>query len=195
MAVTFGEMVALVNRRTKRPDKADIVRDGINAAISFFSSGNFDADMIELPTFAISSTDYAQSFAINTSPFERFKVINYIRPTGYTKKLEWRDPKHIFDGNCEKLDVYYRSGVNIVFKLCRLQSQLKLGYFQYHERIDDDDDDAEDWILNELTEAVSLYTRSRVMRDIGEDTEANNNYKEALILWESYKQSVVNVQS
>lgn len=193
--MNFGEMQDLVIRRTKRPDKADIVRDGINAAIAFFSSANFDADRVELTNFSIDSTLFAQSFPINTSPFERFKVIDYIRPTGYSRNLAWRDPKHVFNNGYETLDVYYRSGTNITFKLCKLQSELKIGYFQYHERLEDDDDDAEDWILDELTEGVSLYTRSRVMRDIGEDTESNNNYKEALILWESYKQSIAAVQA
>ena len=191
--MNFGEMQDLIIRRTKRPDKADTVRDGINAAIAFFASANFDADRVEIEEFAISSTLFAQSFDITASPFARFKVIDYIRPTGYSKYLAWRDPKKIFNNGSEMLDVYYRSGNNIIFKLCRLQSTLKIGYFQYHVRLEDDDANAEDWILDELTEAVSLYTRSRVMRDIGEDAEANNNYKEALLLWEVYKQSVMNV--
>lgn len=191
----FGEMQDLVIRRTKRPDKADTVRDGINAAIAFFASGNFEADRVELDAFSIDSSLFAQSFDISASPFVRFKVIDYIRPAGYNRKLDYRDPKHVFNNGKEMLDVYYRSGVNIIFKLCRLQSTLKLGYFQYHLRLDDDDADSTDWIMTEMTEAVALYARSRVMRDVGEDTEANNNYKEALILWEVYKQSINAMQA
>lgn len=192
--MTFGEMQELIIRRTKRPDKVDSVRDGINAAIAFFAAANFDADRVEL-THTIDSTLFAQSFDITTSPFVRFKVIDYIRPSGYSSYLKWRDPKKIFNNGSEMLDTYYRSGNNIVLKLCRLQSTLEVGYFQYHARLEDTDTDEEDWIMDELTEAVSLYTRSRVMRDIGEDAEANNNYKEALLLWEVYKQSVANVQA
>lgn len=192
--MNFGEMQDLVIRRTKRPDKVAVVRDGINAAIAFFASANFDADRVEL-THTVDSALFAQSFDISDSPFVRFKVIDYIRPTGYRTYLRFRDPKHVFNNGCEMLDVYYRSGNNIVIKLCRLQSTLEIGYFQYHVRLADDDGEEEDWILEELTEAVSLYTRSRVMRDIGEDTEANNNYKEALLLWEVYKQSIANLQA
>ena len=189
----FGEVVEMVVERTKRADKISEIRGGINAAISLFASANFSHDRTEIENFVISSSLYAQSFDITDTPFANFKVIDYIRPTGYRKNLNPRDPKKIFQGGCEVLDTYYRSGDNIIFKLSRLQSELKIGYFHYHPILVADDD--EDWMLDELTEAIVLHARGKIMRSVGEDTEANNNTKEALFLWEAFKSASSEVQT
>jgi len=188
----FGEICTMVVDRTKRPDKLTEIRSGVNAAIAFFASANFPHDRVEL-TFPINSTQFVQSFDITASPFLRYKVMDYIRPTGYRKYLNWRDPKKIFQNGCENLDVYYRSGNNIVFKLSMLQSTLELGYFQFHDLYDDDTDT--DWMFDQLTEAIVLHARGKVMRDIGEDGEANNNIKEAMFLWEAFKGQAAEVQA
>lgn len=190
--MAFGDAIADVISRCKRPDKLADIKGAINAAIAFFSSYNFDADLVELPNFAIDGQLYAQSFPINTSPFVNFKVISYIRPSGYRRNLAWRDPKHIFANGCESLDVWYRSGHNIIFKLSSLQSELKLGYISYHPILVDGTDT--DWMLDEMNEAVIQYALSPIMKSIGEDAESNNNLKTALFLVEAYKNATNPVQ-
>jgi len=187
----FGEMIITIISKVKRPDKIADIKTAINAAIAFFATANFPQDRIDL-THIISSVDYVQSINIVLSPFTRFKIIDYIKPTGYFKNLAWRDPKKVFQNGYECLDVWHRSGNNIVFKLSRLQPSLKIGYFQYHTVMTADT--ATDWILDEMTTAVEDFARSRILEDIGETTEAARYFARALLFWEAFKGSSVEVR-
>ena len=189
--MNFGEMLATISSKTKRPDKLSDIRTAVNAAVAFFATANFPHDRVDFD-FAISSSDYVQSFDITASPFVRFKTIDYIKPAGYFKNLDWRDPKKVFQNGQECLDVWHRSGNNIVFKLSRLQSSLKIGYFQYHAVMTTDA--ATDWILDEMTTAVEDFARSRILEDIGETTESARYFARALLFWEAFKGSSVEVR-
>jgi len=188
--MNFGEMIAIVASKTKRPDKLSDIKTAINAAIAFFSTANFPHDRVDLD-LTISSSEYTQSFDITVSPFTRFKKIDYIRPAGYHKYLDWRDPKKVFQEGRECLDVWHRSGNNIVFKISRLQSTLKVGYFQYHAVITADA--TTDWILDEMATAVEDFARSRILEDIGETTESARYFARALLFWEIFKGQTVEV--
>ena len=189
--MSFGDMITTVISKTKRPDKTSDIRSAINAAVSFFATANFPNDRVDLE-HAISSSEYTQSFDISARPFVRFKVIDYIRPAGYSKYLDWRDPKKVFQNGQECLDVWHRSGNNIVFKISRLQSSLKIGYFQYHVVMTEDANT--DWILDEMNTAVEDFARSRILEDIGETTESARYFARALLFWEAFKGSSVAVQ-
>ena len=144
----FSDAIQEVIQTVKRPDRRTDIKTRINRAIAFcVTSGTFAADLVELQ-LAIDSTLYAQSFDVSDTPFARFRKFKYIRPTGYTKYLTWRDPSRVFDGGCESLDVWYRAGNNCVFKLSKLQSTLEIAYYQYHATLVADTD--EDWMLDEM---------------------------------------------
>lgn len=186
----FGEVQALVIDTTHRPDKLSEIKVGINAAIAFFASANFPQDLVEVTDLSIDSAEFAQSFAITDGAnFTRFKKICYVRPSGYSKNLDFRTPDKIFQNGRECLDVWYRSGNNIIFKLSRLQSTLKVGYYQYHEALVDDDDT--DWILDQYHMFAHDWAASRILKAIGEEAEAVRLRNEAMLLWESAKGELV----
>ncbi len=189
MTVQFSEVVQSVVDRTKRADKRAEIKAAVNQAVAYFATANFPNDLLEIAAFAIDETESVQSFDISdVANFTRFKRICYIRPSGFNKVLAERTPDKMFHDGRECLDVWYRSGNNIIFKLSRLQSTLKIGYFSYHEKMVEDAD--EDWILDELTTAVEDFATARIMRSIGEDAEAIRLRQEAMISYEAYKGSV-----
>jgi hypothetical protein len=163
-----NEIVALV----KRPDKRDAIKGHINRAIAFVAAaGTWSHDLVELQ-HTIASDDYSQSFAINESPFERFRKIKYIRPTGFRKYLTLRDSAAVFDANgCQAINVYYRAGNNIVFNLSSLQETLEIGYYQYHAPLVLDAD--VDWMLDEIWPVIHDIAISYTFQDIGNDADSN----------------------
>jgi hypothetical protein len=173
--MNFGEATDAIVSLIKRRDKEAAVKGHINRAISFYVAfGTFAHDMVELPTFAIDGTLYAQSFAINASPFTRFRKLKYIRPASYLDYLHWKDPATIFTGTCEQVDCWYRSGVNIVFKLSMLQPTVALGYYQYHAALVNPADT--DWMLDEMWSAVHDMAASYAFGDIGNVDESKRYY-------------------
>jgi len=180
----FSEAVQLINNITKRPDKTAEVKAAINRAIGLFAVKGWAHDRVEL-THNIVSTDYAQSFAINAAPFARFRKIKYIRPTGYRIYLAYRDPSRIFQPNGhECLDSWYRSGVNIVFKLSKLQSSLEIAYYQYHLAMLADADT--DWMLDEVWPALHDWTVADIMGQIGNDQERARYQAKATVLLDAF---------
>lgn len=183
-------MVAMVVSKVKRPDKLSDAKSAVNAAIAFFATANFARDRVTLE-LSIDATEFGGDFDITDSPFVRFKKIDYIRPTGYRKYLDWRDPKKVFNEGRECLDVWHQSGTEIVYRLSKLQSALRIGYFQYHAQLVEDED--EDWILDQMTQAVEDYARGRVLEDIGEMSEGDKYLKRAILFWETNKAELVEV--
>lgn len=166
----FGEAVDKVITRVKRPDKIDSAQDKINEAISLFVVRNWAADLVELTHALSAPTSYIHAIDITASPFERFRKIKYIRPTGYTKYLTWRDPAKIFQENCEEINVWYRGGNYVRSKISSLVSTFEIGYYQYHEILTENDDT--DWMLDQIWPAINAYVLGELFGEIGEDTDA-----------------------
>lgn len=180
----FGEAVQLIVDRVKRPDKTEDIKAAINRAIGLFAVKNWAHDIVEL-THTIVATDYAQSFDITAVPFERFRKIKYIRPTGFRKYLSWRDPSRIFQPNgAECLDVWYRSGNNIVFKLSKLQPTLEIAYYQYHLAMIADDDT--DWMLDQVWPALHDYVTGNIHGEIGNDQERARYESKGMLLLDAF---------
>lgn len=169
--MNFGEMKDWVARTVVRPEKRDEqIADAVNAAIKLMTAfGDFSNDLVE-GTVAISSSVYAQSIVISDT-FPRYRKLKYLRPDGYRKFLTWVDPSRIFDkAGCEQKDTWYRAGSNIVFKLSTLRSNMLYGYYQYPERLVEDED--EHWMLEQMETVVHDLSASRVFSNIGNDSES-----------------------
>jgi len=132
--MTLGELQAWILSTIKRPEKAAEVVYAINAAIEKASTqGDYAWDLVE-GSISLDATVYAQSIAISSS-FQRFRKLKYLRPSGYKKVLQWKDPSRIFDKGIETVDCWYRAGDNIIFKLCHLQSSARYAYYAYPTRL------------------------------------------------------------
>jgi hypothetical protein len=173
--MNFLEAQDAIIQLVKRPDKRTDIKGHINRAIGLFAAGGtFFADLVEL-THTIDGTQYAQSFSVATTPFARFRKIKYIRPTGWKRYLNWRDPSTVFDTNgCESLNVWYRAGNNIVFKVSTLINTLEIGYYQYHTILVDDEDT--DWMLDEMWPAVHDIAGSYAFGTIGNQDEKRSYF-------------------
>lgn len=180
----FSEAVQLIVDITKRQDKIPDIKAAINRSIGLFAVKGWSHDLVEL-THNINATEYAQSFAINAAPFARFRKIKYIRPTGYRIYLTFRDPSRIFQPNGhECLDSWYRSGINIVFKLSKLQPTLEIGYYQYHATLVGDTDT--DWMLDEIWPALHDAVAADIFGQIGNDQERARYQSKSTVLLDAF---------
>lgn len=167
--MTLGELQAWVLRTIKRPEKAVEVVDAINAAIELASTqGDFAFDLVE-GTKAIDGTLYAQNIVISTS-FPRFRKIKYLRPSGYSRYVTWRDSSRIFQDGKENVDVWYRSGDNVVFKLSNLQTEMLYGYYAYPARLTSTN--GTNGYTDMMSAAIHDLACGRVYEDMGNAQEA-----------------------
>lgn len=172
----LGELRDWVARSIKRPELAEDIKDAINAAIEYASTqGDYAWDLVE-GAEAISATDYAQSLVISQK-FPQFRKMKYLRPAGYNRYLIWKDPSRIFSQGVEAVNVWYRSGDNIIFKLSDLQSSLLYGYYSYPARLTDDDE------FNNYTEqmpaAIHALACSYLYDQIGNEAESQRLERKA----------------
>lgn len=170
----FGTMADNITTRLIRPDKDLEAKDAINDAIEFCTvNGDFANDLVE-STVAVESTVYSQSIVISTT-FTRFRKIKYLKPLGYTKFLEWRDPSRMFDmdGN-QCRDVWYRAGDNIVINTSSLIETMLYGYYQFPERLDDDADTH--WMMDYMYSAIFNLACADMWDSVG-NAEEGTRYR------------------
>lgn len=181
--MTLTELQAWVLRTIKRPEKAVEVVDAINAAIELASTqGDYAFDLVE-GELTIDGSLFAQNIVISTS-FTRFRKIKYLRPSGFNEYLKWRDPSRIFQQGKEMLNVWYRSGDNIVFKLSDLQTKMKYGFFQYPTRIASGSNN----YTTQMPSAIHDLACSRLYEDMGNEAEAGRLERRALKFLIAHKQ-------
>lgn len=168
--MNLGELKAWVIRTVKRPEKAADIVDAINSAIEFAAAnGDFAWDLVE-GTVDIDSSLYAQNIVIS-SAFTRFRKIKYLRPSGYTRYINWRDPSRIFDNKgLENVDCWYRAGDNIIFKLSNLQSAMLYGYYSYPARLSASS--STNAYTEQMTTTIHALACAYIYEDIGNEAEA-----------------------
>lgn len=166
----FGEMVIWVTSVTKRPDKNQDIKDAINAAILKYSlAASFADDRLE-GTTVINAQQYAQSLIISTN-LPRFRRIVYLKRTGQRGYLKMRQPNRIFDeSGCQAIDVWYRSGDNLVFSMSALASSLDWCIMQYPPKLVNDADVF--WMLDKIHPVIHAAACSDIFDSIGEPTDA-----------------------
>lgn len=178
--MNLGVMKDWLVRTTKRPDKRDDqIQDAVNAAIEYATTqGDFAADLIE-GSIALDSALYAQNLVISTT-MPRFRKVKYLRPSGYRRYLKWKDPSKIFSDpsrdyagtlvSNEALDVWYRAGDNLVFKLSVLQTTMLYGYYTYPTFLTTDTDTH--WMLDQMRTCMHDLACWRIFEQIGNESEA-----------------------
>lgn len=182
--MNFREAKLEVIGIVKRPDKLTAAGAAINKAISLAALRNFSADTIEV-TVPIDNTEYTQRLdLLDTAYWNRFRKIQYIRPTGYKKYLEWKDPSKIYNDGQECRNVWYRSGTGILISLSALQSSLEIGYYQYHTILVADADT--DWMLNEIWPYILDYACGELFGDIGDSEDARRKASSAQFLLDGF---------
>lgn len=176
--MNFGQICEKIGNRTLRPDKLDEIQDAVNDAIEWATIGGPWADDLVEGSVAIDSTVYSQSIVVSTT-FTRYRRMKYLKPYGYNKNITMRDPDKIFDENQrESLDVWYRAGDNIVFKLSALTSSMLFGYYQYPERMTEDSDTH--WMFDKLYTAIFNEAAADIWESIGNSEEATRYRGKAL---------------
>lgn len=181
--MNFGEATQIIVSQSKRPDKILDVQAAINNAISILSVRPFARDMAST-TIPLDPNVNAQSFDYTVPPIVRYRKIKWMRPTGYRKYINYRDPARVFLDGHECLDVWYQEGTNIIFKLSALQSELRVAYYQYHVTLVNNADT--DWMLDLMWPAVRAYSLFEIFGQIGDDQERARFEKDYLRLWDMF---------
>jgi hypothetical protein len=162
--MNFTEAVNEVIEITKRPDKVSSIRREVNAAINWCCTDtDFARDRNE-QTVAISSSAYAGNILL--SAFTRFRKIDAIRPSARNKTLDNLDPRNIFAKGKEQTDVYYIAGLQLNYKLCKLDSSLLVAYYSYPPALINIDTF---WLLDVSPYMIIDRAAAKLFNDIGDD--------------------------
>lgn len=176
--MNFTEVVQEVVSITKRADKIADIRRNVNSAISEACLGtNFARDHDEL-LLPISSSEYAGSIQLSLLP--RFRKIHYIIPTGYACPIRSIEAPAVFEAGVEQVDRFYISGDQINYKLSKLSSGLKIGYFRYPPSLTDTS--ADFWLLEAAPYMIIDNAAAKTFRNIGDDASAKmheNSWRQA----------------
>lgn len=169
--MNFGEIADKVATRIKRPDLLEDCKDAVNDALEFATvNGDFAGDLVE-SFVAVDSTLATGSIVISTTmPF--FRKVKYLRPVGYNRYLKWRDPERMFDvREGAALDVYYRAGNSLVYKLSNTVASIYYGYYTYPERLDAEADTH--WMFDQMYSAIFSLACADIWESVGNTEEAN----------------------
>lgn len=181
--MNFGAATQILVDTIHRPDKVVECQAAINNAIGTLATRPFTRDGASV-TVALVPTSYAQAFDYTVAPFVRYRKIKWMRPEGYRRYIQYRDPGRIFLDGHECLDLWYQEGTNIIFKLSSLQSNLFVGYYQYHPTLIANGD--ADWMLDLMWPAVRAYSLFELFGQIGDDQERARFEKDYLRLWDTF---------
>lgn len=180
--MNFGQAKDSIIDTVHRADKATDIGDAINEAISVLATKPWALDLTSATVTVTSPTDYEHSFDSATSPFTRFKRIKWMKPPGWTKYIQHRDPARIFVENCESLNTWYMEGTTVIFKVSSLITTVRVGYYQYHATLSAAADT--DWMLVQLWPVVRAYVLAEIYRQIGDDAESQSYKAKWPLLWD-----------
>lgn len=181
--MNFGAAAQALVDRIKRQDKLQDAKDAINNAIAVLCTRPFARDSTSA-TLTLASTQYNQSFDVTVSPFARFRKVKWLRPTGYTKYVKYRDPARIYVNGVQCTDVWFMEGVNLNFYLSKLQTTCPVGYYQYHVTLSAATDT--DWMIDLMWPAVRAYALCELNAEIGNMDESVRYEKEYLRHWDIF---------
>lgn len=187
MALTqnVGAMIDAVGRKTTRPDLEDDILDAINNAIALcVVRGDFANDLVE-GTLTIDDTVYSQNLVIATE-FTRYRKMKYLKPTDYTRYLDWVDPAKAWNGDIQCADVWYRAGLNIIINLSVLSDELKYGYYQYYARYDSTETAETHWMLDQMWETIFNLACGEVFEGVGNSEEGTRHTARGLKFLEDH---------
>lgn len=160
----FADALTEVMTTVKRPDKINVARRKLNAAISFYSLDNeFQRDYAEI-TIPVTPTAYSQAIAI--SSLERFRKEKYIKPTGTKCYLTPVATADILKHNdlCNK---YYIIGDLININLQVLTPNMDIGFFKYPPILTESSPSY--WLLEVAPFMIIDRAIGEIMRDIGDE--------------------------
>jgi hypothetical protein len=162
--MNYLQAVNEIHATTKRPDKANLARRKINAAISFYSLDNeFRRDYAE-QSVTLVATEYTQAIAL--SELTRFRKFHYIK-LGGTKKFLTPIPDSELFKPCVNSSRYYIAGSSFYVSLPSLASTLDVGYFQYPAVLLEDTDT--NWMLDIAPFMIIDWAIGEVFKDIGDE--------------------------
>jgi hypothetical protein len=161
--MNFEEAVAEVKLTTKRPDKLNLIRRKVNAAISFFSmDSNFKRDYAE-QTVTLNPLEYTQSFALSLLP--RFRNFHYLKLAGTKIFLKVLPDDELFK-KCNNSSRYYIAGDDVNVSLPELTAGLDVGYFKYPATLTGEDTH---WMLDMSPYMIIDWASAEIFKDIGDD--------------------------
>lgn len=177
--MNFTDIVTQVLAKVKRPDKLDLIRAQVNAAILFFSTEHdYDADILEQQVPVTPPALQSYDFIIPVSSLPRFRKMDYVRIAGsrhYAEKLDTRK----LDKCTDLRNKWYRAGPVINVQFSAQAALLDISYFQYPPILTDAS--PEFWMLEGNWSAVAEYAASVVFNDIGDAQSSATALRKAML--------------
>jgi len=162
--MNFGEVIAEVKLTVKRPDKLNLIRRKVNAAISFFTlDSKFRRDYAE-QTVVLDPNEFIQAFALSLLP--RYRRFHYIKLAGTKIFLKVLPDDELFKA-CNNVGRYYIAGDDVTVSLPALTAGLDIGYFRYPVTMTKDEDTH--WMLEMSPYMIIDWACAEVFKDIGDE--------------------------
>ena len=178
----FLEAVDAVIEITSRPDKEPVIKNAINATISFLTMKvDFFEDLVE-QSLSVDPTLYGQSVSLTTlTRFKKFKYIkrtgarNYITPIGADKLLT---PLNQIQPNR-----YYLGGQTLTFTVDTLTPTLEIGYYQYPALLTATNKNH--FLLDKVPFAVIDLAAARIFQHMENQAAATQHTNSGLMLFQA----------
>lgn len=172
----FAAAVIEVMDSIKRPDKINVVRRKLNAAISFYSLDNEFARDFQEQTVAVTATVYSQAIAL--SALTRYRKLKYIKRTG-TKNYLSVVSDHDILTKCDMCDKYYIVGDSININNRDLTANMDLGYYKYPPILTESTNSDSYWLLDVAPFMIIDRAIGEIMRDIGDERSMQTHFQSA----------------
>ena len=165
--MNFTEAVNAVLAKVKRPDKIELARLEVNAALMLYSSQmDSPRDLVEGIYTSPNPADFAHIVALSTFP--RYRKMDWLRYTGTREYICPLDSRLL--GSTQNIqDKYYLAGDSFKINLSRAVANLEYSYYAWPVTLTDAA--PLHWQLEGNWPAIVSKAAAKVFVDIG-DAEA-----------------------
>lgn len=181
--MNFTEAVNAVIEKVKRPDKIQLARLEVNAALMLYSSQmDSPRDLVEGIYTSGVPADFTHSILLSTFP--RFRKMDWLRYTGtrnYICKLDSR----LLGSTQDIRDKYYLAGDSFKVNLANSVDNLEYSYFAWPATLTDAAPNH--WQLEGNWPALVAKAASKVFIDIGDAEAAARAEREAAVHFLSFQ--------
>lgn len=187
---TLTEILADILVIVPQPDKEQLIRSKINAAINLISrSGYFWRDIEEVTITTTDGVDAAaliQSIPITT---KQRKFIGVVSTNSDEEPITILEPHLVQKANCQGLlPIAYAAGSTLHIKHKELTPSFNLTYYTSPDpfALNGDDDGTENWITASVPELVVDLAAAYILNIIGQNDDSKRITELSMLLRGTY---------
>lgn len=187
----YSDLIADISAYTNRPDLTSEMDVAIRRAVrAAHLAGKWIYDQV---TVSVPVTqEQIQTIDLRGSPFERFRSIRVVKPTGLDYDYTLVDNLDLFDADgLPRENVAYVIGNTLHVRAGYVVDSVDVTYVQLPE-IPSSLTDLDDWIVSTYPDTIAMYAAATVLAMIGEQEIKTRIEGMAGAAWEELKRDALN---